>query len=198
MSNAIASKSDYRQLLFVAKSWLEDAGIALEALSQIKKEKLYKQDGYKTFETFCEEELGNSVRRINQILSANKVVQRIENGKNFSQKPNESQARALSKAPEEKQSEVWDSVTSECEAAGEKVTAKRIEEAVARVGDDGLDSGMPQHTVHQKKSGSPKISTKDRTDLQKTFAALCRKLNELGMYESLLDELDAIQGAIKS
>lgn len=181
MSSAL-TQSDYRTLKFVAKSWLDDATEALEAIIAIRDEKLFKEDGYTSFEAFCEAELGNSVRRINQIIAASKIAGRLETGKNFSQSgPNESQLRALGKAPEEKQSEVWEGVLEECQQSGEKVTAKKVEEAVARVGDDGLPPAAPQHTVPVKSQ----LTKKDRQKLAGHVGTLIRALSSYGLDDEM-------------
>lgn len=194
----ITQEAELRRCEDVIESGLKTFVEVGRALKHVRDKKLYR-DTHGTFAAYIKERWGMSRDWADKTIRSAGAVDRIESADNCMEKLTvASQARALSGAPEEKQADVWREVNEECEATGEKVTAKKVEEAVARIGDDGLDRGFPEHTVKTKKPGAPKISTKDRTALQKTFADLCRKLQNLGLYESLLDELDAIQGAIKA
>src|SRR5579859_3286838 len=61
-----SERSDYLRCKFRIKSGIEDA---VRALEEVRERRLYR-DEYGTFEAFCQEELGRTRRRIDQLIAA--------------------------------------------------------------------------------------------------------------------------------
>lgn len=98
-------------------------------LRHVRDTKLYRQD-YPTFEAFAEAELGLSRSRAYQLIDDYEVRANLST---IVDKPsNEGQARELAKLPAEEQAEAWEEVVTDSEQTGEKITAKKVQQVVAR------------------------------------------------------------------
>ena len=107
----------------IKQGWLMFA----QGILEVRQKKLYRIE-YDTFEEFCGSELGISRRRGYQLMEA---VEVIENVKNFTHLPNESQAREIAKAKvaPQLQSSVWNEVVETNKP--EEITAKKVQEVVS-------------------------------------------------------------------
>lgn len=171
----VTDQADLRRCEEVIESGMQTFVEVGNALAEIKAKKLYR-DTHKTFASYCKDKWGKSRQWADVTIQSAETAVRIENDKLFVKTaPTSTQAAALSRAPEELQTEVWESVSEEAEAAGERVTVAKVKAAVARVGDDGLPPVAPQHVVD---------TTKARKKASDLVGKLIRALHEAGLYES--------------
>ena len=98
------------------------------ALKEIREKKLYSQE---TFEKYCEDRWGWSIRYVQQIIATSKATQDLRTI--VRQLPtSEWQARPLTKLPEPKQRErAWELAVST--APDNKPTARHVEQAVRKI-----------------------------------------------------------------
>ena len=111
------------------------------ALATIRDRGLYKIDGSKTFEAYCQAKWSFGRARAYQLIEAADVVTNVNNCRqNALPLPsNEAQARPLAKLPPEQQINVWKKVVDSVPEG--KVTAKIVAEAVAESApEDASDS----------------------------------------------------------
>jgi hypothetical protein len=127
----VTEKARLRECVAVVDNAASEFVNAGKALAEIRDNRLYRET-HKTFEAFCQASWGFSRSRANQLIQAAGVVKNLAN--NTCQKPNAIQARALAKAPPEKQSEVWEKV-----ASNGKPTAAKVAAAVEELDDDWGD-----------------------------------------------------------
>lgn len=199
MSKALSKSqvSDYRQIKFRLKSWVEDAPQIAADLRRVRDERLFIEDGHKSFEEFCKTELGYTPQWANQIIRSTEAAKQVsETIVSEKQPANEAQARALAKAPPEKRSEVWEGVLEDAEETGEKVTAAKVEEAVAKIsGGDSFD--VEEIEAYQppekpKGNGRPLVPTKDREAAVKAVGAVTRWGDKLGVHADIDDAVEHI------
>lgn len=105
------------------------------ALAEIRDSKLYL-DQSPTFEAYCKSRWGWNSSRARQIIGATAVVTRLESVTNVTP-ANEGQARPLTKLPAEQQPEAWRRATGAAAEAGEPVSARHVQAAVAEIENDG-------------------------------------------------------------
>lgn len=94
------------------------------ALMEIREARLYRQT-HTTFEDYCKERWGFSMRHANRLISSACITERV--GPTGPKPQTESQARPLTKLPPEQQSEAW---SEACERSGGQPTAKQVDEVV--------------------------------------------------------------------
>lgn len=83
------------------------------------------RESHKTFEDYCGERWGIARNYANKMISAALVLENL--GTMVPKPETERQARPLSKLPESKQAEVWESVVEKAKKEERKVTAKVME-----------------------------------------------------------------------
>lgn len=162
-----------------------------ERLELIRDSKMYREDGYKSWAEYCKEGLGISKRHANRQIRAIETMKRLQVGPMGPTKPNERQARALSKAPPEDQAEVWSEVVEE---HGDDVTAAKVAEAVDR------RSEPKPPKAKTPKNGSPVIDAGTRRRWLDAFGVIQRALDDLKLRddasETFMTRLhEAIKGA---
>lgn len=101
-------------------------------LLDMRDRKGWKALGYESFKDYGEKELGYQENYIHKLVNAAEISLQI----GFDQdctivQPTESQLRPLKSVPEEDRKAIWEEATRKAEEEGAKLTAKRIEEAVA-------------------------------------------------------------------
>jgi len=101
-------------------------------LKEIHDQELWAVDGYKSWAEYCEKRWHWSKQHVNRLLSASNVVENIKQVEPTGSTPaTERQARALAKAPPEKQAAAWQ--TAQADSGTEHPTAKACAAAVAKV-----------------------------------------------------------------
>ena len=101
-----------------------------QALQAIRDGRLYRGQ-YETFEAYCLERWSMSRPRAYQLIEAAEVDGRLST--NVDIRPaTESVARPLTKLPAEEQADAWEEVVIDAEESGEKITAKKVEQVVAK------------------------------------------------------------------
>lgn len=102
------------------------------ALMEIRDGRLYREDGYETFEEYSRERWGWNLRRTEQLMQAAEVVASLASGEaqNFAPPKNDAQVRELVRVddPDVRRS-VWHEAR---ETHGENVTAAKVREIVDR------------------------------------------------------------------
>ena len=101
-----------------------------KALAMIRDRKLYKS-GHDSFEAYCQERWKFTKTYANNLIAANSVM---ENLTTIVVTPprTESQARPLAKLPPEEQPAAWTEANERAKEEGRPVTARHVEEVVAR------------------------------------------------------------------
>lgn len=102
------------------------------ALMEIREQRLYKRDGWDTFEEYCQERWGWNRIRSHQLIDAARIVGTLTNDVQNFEHPlpvNDAQVRELAPLRNEPEAmrEVWREVS---ETHGEQVTAAKVREAV--------------------------------------------------------------------
>jgi len=102
-----------------------------QALLEIRDRRLYREQGHRTFEAYCQKRWGWTVRHGRRLMQAARTVQAIEKGTNWSPLPaNESQVRELHPLMAAGAAEVvkvWQDLRAEY---GDDVTAERVKRVV--------------------------------------------------------------------
>lgn len=98
-------------------------------LLDMRDRKGWKALGYESFKEYGEKALGYEERHIYRLVDAAEIGLQIETAQLDSQ-PSESQLRPLKAVPEAVRKEIWDEATRKATEENEKLTAKRVEEAV--------------------------------------------------------------------
>lgn len=101
-------------------------------LLDMRDRKGWKALGYESFKEYGEKELGYQENYIHKLVNAAEISLQI----GFDQdctivQPKESHLRPLTQVPEEVRREIWEEATRKAQEEGVKMTAKRVEEAVA-------------------------------------------------------------------
>ena len=99
-------------------------------LLDMRDRKGWKALGYESFKEYGEKELGYEERHIYRLVDAAEIGIQIGTDQLDSQ-PTESQLRPLKSVPEDERKAIWDEATRKAEEEGAKLTAKRVEDAVA-------------------------------------------------------------------
>jgi hypothetical protein len=100
-----------------------------EALREIRDSRLYRGQ-HSTFEDYCRERWGMSRRHANRQIEAGKTAELLGP---IGPKPNEAQARELTKLKDEDEVvEAWSEAQAEAEASGSRLTAKIVRNAVQK------------------------------------------------------------------
>jgi hypothetical protein len=97
------------------------------ALTTIRSNHLYKLDGFKKFEAYCEARWSFGKARASQLIKAAKTVNNCKLA-DLPSPANEGQARELAKLKPEQQIEVWKAVIKK--APADKITAQVVAKAV--------------------------------------------------------------------
>ena len=126
MTNALSQLTDHEATIERGLKTFVDVGNALAA---IRDGKLYKAD-HATFEDYCKVRWGWARNYANKMIAAAEATRSL--GTNVPAPATESQARPLTKLPPDEQAEAWEEVVEEAEATGEKITAKKVEQVVAK------------------------------------------------------------------
>lgn len=99
-------------------------------LLDMRDRKGWKALGYESFKEYGEKELGYEERHIYRLVDAAEIGLQIGTDQLDSQPP-ESQIRPLKSVPEEERKAIWEEATRKAEEDGAKLTAQRVEDAVA-------------------------------------------------------------------
>lgn len=100
------------------------------ALQAIRDERLYREQ-YDRFEDYCQERWGWSRQRAYQFIDAAETTGRLTTIVD-THPATESQARPLTQLPPEEQADAWEEVVTEAEETGEKITARKVQQVVAK------------------------------------------------------------------
>lgn len=126
------------------------------ALARIKAEKLYVENGYKDFQTYCHEVFGYGTSRVYQILEFSKVVDEIKESlpEGISTKVEmpaiETTARALLRIPKGSKGEVWLKVLEQV-PHGQNITARHVSQ-VAEQWQKNKAIAQAEHSREEKQS----------------------------------------------
>lgn len=145
------------------------------ALTEIASGKLYRAQGFKTFEEYCAQRWEFSDRRARQLMEAAEIGTMVPIS-------NERQARALAplKAEPERMAEVVDAATK---AAGREPTAKELEDRVAQVKED--KAAIRDLNENAAKAG---LDTDEERQTQRGgFASNCKAIANLPRPSTFLD-----------
>ena len=93
----------------------------------------WKALGYDSFKDYGEKELGYKERHIYELVDAAEISLQIGYSAEDCAKaqPKETHLRPLKSVPEDERKAIWEEATRKAEEEGAKLTAKRVEEAVA-------------------------------------------------------------------
>lgn len=113
-----------------------------EALLEIRDSRLYRIE-HGTFETYCREKWGMSIRQAQRLIGGANVVSAIKETRPVGRVPEtESQARPLTKLPAEDQPKAW---AKAVEAAdGKQPTAKQVDVAVGELVHKQISPVVPE------------------------------------------------------
>lgn len=98
-------------------------------LLDMRDRKGWKALGYESFKEYGEQELGYSEVHVYRLVDAAEIGLQIGTNQLVSQ-PSESQLRPLKAVPESVRKEIWEEATRKATEENERLTAKRVEEAV--------------------------------------------------------------------
>ena len=166
-------------------------------LLDMRDRKGWKAMGYESFKTYGEKELGYQEAHIYRLVEAAEVSIQIGYSPiGESKQPSESQLRPLKAVPEEARKAIWDEATRKAEEENAKLTAKRVEDAVAEWKqrseewrEQALTAAKKSQTMelqyaatanelHNLKTVSPKIPA-DYETTRKQAAAMAKELDAL-------------------
>jgi N6-adenosine-specific RNA methylase IME4 len=99
------------------------------ALSEIRDGKLYTAKGYRSFELYCDQDRGICASQAYRLITLFLVRTRLT-PIGVKEEMSESHARDLSRLPADVQAEAWQEIVEK--AAGERITAKDVEQIVER------------------------------------------------------------------
>lgn len=168
-----SDRADYQELKHRLRTWVDDAFQRSQDLRRIRDDKLFLADNYDSFAEFCREELGYTSQWANQIIRSADAAARISETIVSGPVPaNEAQARELAKAPTEVQAKVWADVVEE---HGEKVTAAKVAEAVAKK----TPVPKPESPPKPVKNGREKVMASQRKAWLSAFGVLSRMVDDL-------------------
>lgn len=209
MSTKLTEKqvSDYRQMCYELRSWVDDAPQMAAHLKRIRDERLYRGD-HKSFEDFCQAELGYTSRWARQIIQSAETIEELSGTMVPDQLPsNERQVRELARLPAGKRAEVWQEVLEDGEPTSAKVKEKvrqHVESAKAKpakisggVTFDTAEIEAAAAAAKAPKSGKPSISTGQRREAMGLVSKLIRTLDAMGQGGQLDAHTDAIIKWIK-
>lgn len=100
-------------------------------LLDMRDRKGWKALGYESFVEYGEKELSLGTARIYQLADAGEISLQIGFSKILEKQPTESHLVPLKAVPEEERKAIWDEAMRKAEEEGAKLTAKRVEDAVA-------------------------------------------------------------------
>lgn len=100
-------------------------------LLDMRDRKGWKALGYESFKEYGEKELNLGSARIYQLADAAEISLQIGFSTIVEKQPSEGQLRPLKSVPEEVRKEIWEEATRKAEEEGAKMTAKRVDDAVA-------------------------------------------------------------------
>lgn len=101
-----------------------------QSLQAIRDERLYREH-FDRFEDYCRERWGWNDRRASQLIAAAGVAANVSTIVEIGP-ATESQARPLTQLPPDEQADAWEEVVDEAEETGEKITAKKVQQVVAK------------------------------------------------------------------
>lgn len=101
-----------------------------QALQAIRDGKLYREQ-YDRFEDYCKERWGWNRDRAYKLIAAADAAGNVSQGIHAAPE-SERVARPLAKLPADEQADAWEEVVTDAEEAGEKITAKRVQQVVAK------------------------------------------------------------------
>ena len=127
MTNALSQLTDHEATIERGLKTFVDVGNALAA---IRDGKLYKAD-HATFEDYCKVRWGWTRQHAYYLIDTSSAAVRVSEISDTAPS-NAGQAMPLTKLPPAEQAEVWEEVVEEAEATGEKITAKKVEQVVAK------------------------------------------------------------------
>ena len=107
-----------------------------EALKEIRDRRLYRDVGYKSFDTYCRERWGWTASRARQLCIATETVTTVT-AHGLSAPTTERQARELARIPEGRRVEVWKAAQAEAASKGKLVTASQLYRMRTAKIDDG-------------------------------------------------------------
>lgn len=105
--------------------WMAQARIC----QHVRDARLYTER-FETFEACCNELWSLSRSRVHRMIEGAEVAANVAHGQHAP--ASERQARPLTKLPPAEQAEAWEEVVAESEQTGEKITAKKVEQVVAK------------------------------------------------------------------
>lgn len=155
------------------------------ALTEIREHKLYRAQGFKTFEDYCAERWQFTDRRARQLMEAAEIGTIVP-------VLNEGQARALAplKAEPERMAEAF----AEAKGAGGTATAKEIAEVVAEMVGDELDRATQAHEDRKalaelnENAAKAGLDTDEERQTQRGgFASNCKAIARLPRPSDFLD-----------
>jgi hypothetical protein len=91
------------------------------ALGRIRDERLYREDGYSSFDDYCKARWSMAKSYANYLIAGTEVATNVAI-------TNEAQARALRQVPEPRRADVLADVRSRSDSTGQPVSARLIEE----------------------------------------------------------------------
>lgn len=101
-------------------------------LRHIRDNKIYKQSGHKSFEAFIDVEFNLSRRRAYELISDYEVRANLCASGAQNLPATERATRPLAKLPADEQADAWEEVVIDSETTGKKITAKKVEQVVAK------------------------------------------------------------------
>lgn len=100
-------------------------------LLDMRDRKGWKALGYESFVEYGEKELNFASTHLYRLADAAEIALQIGFSPIGEKQPPESQLRPLAQVPEDERKAIWDEATRKAEEEGAKLTAKRVEDAVA-------------------------------------------------------------------
>ncbi len=135
-----------------------------EALMEIRDFKMYRLEGFESFEDYSYEKWGMTKSYASRLIQSSKVVDNVANWQQTDTLPQtESQTRELAKAPEEDQAPIWGLATSETESPTAKDTKEAVEvyESVKEEMPEAEKEVILEVAKERKQDGSFHISSKE-------------------------------------
>jgi hypothetical protein len=154
-----------------------------QALQAIRDGKLYREQ-YDRFEDYCKERWGWDKRYCNRIISAAEVTTSL----GPIGPATESVARPLTKLPADEQADAWEEVVIDAEESGEKITAKKVEQVVAKRVGNG--SNIKAHEANRQ--SSPTANRRTAIELSHDPEAAAKSLVEFFPRDFLVQLVEAI------
>lgn len=158
------------------------------ALAEIRKNKLYRNDEGRTWEGYCREIWDMGFQYADRLVSASKVIENLtpigvenDGSINWELLPaNESQARELSRLDEEEQKQVWAQLISVSRSTHGsetpvKITAKAVKNAVKKLKGEQL-SGSIEQAKKEVKSKTPANANRQSAEFVQAWELLMEQI----------------------